>query len=246
MSAMNSDEITFVKIFSSRTGIDPRVVIAWIYQEGAFKKGGTGGFNYLNVMPKAGDKHIGTSSKGFAQFANATDAANAAVSVEQQGNMRVIQTMAASHPSPQEQINAIAASPWDAGHYGGTGGPKLTSVLSTLFSSAALQDKYQAPTQFNLNAVTSTFGTGSAADWTSIDMHSVGQAASAAASAVGNAAHNLVAPFESIGSAFAWLGNNWDRVLAVIGGAILVIIALIVLTKQQQTSLLKFAKAGEE
>jgi hypothetical protein len=59
-------------------------------------------------------------------------------------------------------------------------------------------------------------------------------------------ATGVFAAFNSLESAFSWLGGNWDRVLAVIGGAILVIIALFVLTKQQQTSLLKFAKAGEE
>lgn len=38
---------------------------------------------------------------------------------------------------------------------------------------------------------------------------------------------------EAIAAPFQWLGNNWDRILFVLGGAILAIIAIIVIVKSR-------------
>src|SRR5215469_17306924 len=54
---LNNDETQFIVGISEGTGVDPRVVAAWVYQEGAFRSGGTGGHNYLNVKPAPGDNH---------------------------------------------------------------------------------------------------------------------------------------------------------------------------------------------
>lgn len=224
MGVLDNNQAAFVEGVSKGTGIDPRVVIAWIQQEGAFKSGGTGGFNYLNITPFAGDKRAGVSAGGFSQFNNVQDSIVATNALLHQPQYGPIIATARSKPTPKQQINAIAASPWDANHYGGSGGPVLVSVFSRLFGgNTGLNDHYVGPDQARNIA---TDFQGNAADWTSIDMTSVGNAA-------GQVAHDIAAPFESIGQVLSWIGNNWDRILWVIGGSILLILGFNMVYKSQ-------------
>jgi Sec-independent protein translocase protein TatA len=59
-----------------------------------------------------------------------------------------------------------------------------------------------------------------------------GAVGSTTGTVVGGAAHTVATSVSSIGDAFTWLGNNWDRVLEVLGGTILLVIGLVLLTKQ--------------
>ncbi len=55
---------------------------------------------------------------------------------------------------------------------------------------------------------------------------------------VGDIAHAIAAPFE-------WLGSHWDRILFVIGGAILVIIALVLIANSTKSNVMSFKSGGE-
>lgn len=237
MGVLDTNQVNFVVGVSKATGIDPRVIIAWMKAEGAYTKGGTGGYNYLNIRPFAGDKHINTSSAGFSQFGNEQDAIAATVSVLNQPNMRMITSTAKTKPTPKQQIAAIAASPWDANHYGGNGGVNLQNTFAQLFKGG-LNDQYQSPA--NAKSIATDFQA-NAADWTSIDMNTVGNAASDAATAVENA---VLGPVQELGKIFNWIGGNWDRIFFVVGGAILVIIGLVMLGKSGNNTF-TFARGDE-
>jgi len=228
---LNNDETQFIVGISEGTGVDPRVVAAWVYQEGAFRSGGTGGHNYLNVKPAPGDNHAGVSSGGFAQFSNVNDAIKATLTAIYQPQNRIIITEAKTHPTPIEQIRAIAHTPWDQSGYG-YGGINLIKTFTGLFTSAGLTDKYQGPE--TAKSIASTVGTGSAADWTSIDMSIItnptGAAVGAVGAGLGDIGHALAYPFEWLSN---WLGGNWDRLLWVLGGAVLVILGGYMLFKSQ-------------
>lgn len=221
MSGLNQDEAHFLASVSQATGIDPRVLAAWMYEEGAFKKGGTGGFNYLNIRPTATDGHTSVSSGGFSQYPDVNAAISATVQVLNQPNMKIILATAQTRPTPQKQITAIAASPWDKGHYGGAGQTLIATIEGLFGGAAVLTDKYEGPE--NAQAVAATVNTGSAADWTSYD--------------AGNAAHDIASPFESI---WSWFTGSWERILFVIGGAILVIIALILVANSMKSNTFTF------
>ncbi len=89
----------FVADVSKATQIDPRVLIAWAQQEGAYAKGGTGGFNYLNLRPIAGDPYSSVSSGGFEQFSSLSDAEAATIRRLGQPFAQPIITAAGQHVS---------------------------------------------------------------------------------------------------------------------------------------------------
>jgi hypothetical protein len=229
MAILNNDQANFVIQVSKATEIDPRVIIAWMYQEGAYKPNGTGGWNYLNLRPFAGDNHKSVSPGGFAQFASDQDAITATIAAIRQPQFSPILATAKAKPTPAEQIAAIAGTQWDGNdHYGGKGGVLLQNAIEHLFGGkAVLTDHYVGPAQ--AQPISNEVG-GNASDWTSIDMTS---AASGAAGAVGSAAHAIAAPFESVAAAWNWLGHNWARVLLFVGGLIAVIIGGFFVFKSQ-------------
>jgi hypothetical protein len=226
MAGLNNDEAHFLASVSQATGIDPRVIAAWMFEEGAFKKGGTGGFNYLNLRPTAVDGHTSVSSGGFSQYPDVNAAISATIQVLHQPNMKIILATAQTRPTPQKQITAIAASPWDSGHYGGAGQSLIATITSLFGGQAVLGDKYEGPE--NAQAVAATVGSGSAADWTSYD--------------AGNAAHDIVSPFENL---YSWLIGSWQRVLFVAAGAILVIIALLLIANSMKSNTMTFSRGDE-
>lgn len=245
MAHFNQDQATFLISVSKQTGIDPRVIASWMWAEGAFRKGGTGGYNYLNLRPFSGDKSVAVSSGGFSQFANAQDAANATVAVLHQPNMALILNTAKTKPTPAQEIHAIHLSPWSSDGYG-QGGINLLKSASYLFGNGIFSDHYVDPG--NAQSIAAEMGQ-SASDWTSFDMGDLGKAAEsggeAAANKIGQVAHDLASPFESLASFFKWLGNNWDRVLFVAGGAILVIIALLLVANSAKSNVMSFKSGGE-
>jgi hypothetical protein len=218
--ALDTDTARFVVGVSTATGIDPRVLVAWVKQEGAYAKGGTGHFNYLNLRPQAGDKYSSVSQGNFEQYASVNDAIYSTVRRINSG--KIIKSTAQAKPTPREQIKAISVSGWDAAGYGGTGGPKLLNTFSNIFTSKGLDDAYVSPA--SAGAVTSTAETGSASDAGSYD--------------IGDAAHDasglpVIKQLLSVGDLIGWLFGNWDRVLLVMGGGIIAILGIVFLAKQQ-------------
>lgn len=235
MSGLDQNEGEFVRGIHNATGIDERVLIAWMYQEGAFKKGGTGGFNYLNVAPFPGDNRAGISSGGFSQFSSVQDSIRATSHVLQQKNMNVIVSTARTQPTPQRQIAAIAMSPWDLAHYGGTGGPTLVTTFEALFGGS-----HSITTPYQGADIVEGFKS-DVADFTSIDMHTITGAAGKVIGAAGDiagpsgidVAKGIWGGITSIGDAIGWAFSNWDRILLVIGGGIGLLVAIILIFKAQ-------------
>lgn len=113
----------FVDRLAAATGLDRRVVAAWVRAEGAYTSGGTGGYNFLNVRARAGGKGysgvaISRSSGGFAKFGS-LDAAVRETSfwINRMPNYAGIRSSV--DKGPAAQLAAIARSPWDANNYAG-------------------------------------------------------------------------------------------------------------------------------
>lgn len=221
---MDSDAAKFTVGVSTATGIDPRVIIAWIQQEGAYAKGGTGHFNYLNLKPQAGDKYASVSPGGFEQFRSVNDAVYSTVRRINSG--KIIKTTAQSKPTPREQIRAIAMSGWDQNSYGGVGGPRLANTFTSIFGKSGLDDSYVSPA--SAGGIAASAGTGSAADAGSFDAGNAADAAGAAARHIPGVEQLL-----SVGDLIGWIGGNWDRVLLVMGGGIVAILGILYLGRNQ-------------
>jgi len=208
---LTSDEATFLDMVHNGTGIDERVIVAWMAEEGAFSNNPTPGFNYLNIMPVQGDKHVEIEKGKFAGFSNVQDAALATIHVIKQKNMNTILHTASTRPTARQQINAIGNSPW------GTKGDELQKVFESFFPGAL-----DAP--WSPQHIGAEFAAPSAADWTS----------STGVSTAKEAVDAFINPFKDIISAINWLFGNWDRVFLVIGGGIGLLVAIILLVKSQQ------------
>lgn len=230
--ALDPNSARFVVGVSAATGIDPRVLVAWVQQEGAYTKNGTGHFNYLNLKPQAGDRYSSVSPGNFEQFNSVNDAVYSTVRRINSG--KVIKQTAQTKPTPRQQIAAIANSGWDQDHYGGNGGVNLLNAFSGIFTKAGLDDSYVPPAQAGM--VAAEAGAGSAADWTSYDAGNAAHDAGAAAKHIPGVEQIL-----SIGDFFKWIGGNWDRVLLVGGGVIVVVLGLLFVAKSQQASLVQTA-----
>ena len=64
---------------------------------------------------------------------------------------------------------------------------------------------------------------------------------------IAGVASTIETPFKDVASVFNWVGSNWDRILIVIFGAVLVIIALIMVFKAQSSNKGTFTfQRGEE
>lgn len=111
----------FIARVAALTGLDPKVVESWVKAEGAYAPNGTGGNNFLNIREstsRSGVPLAGTTSNGFAQFHSAADAATETAHwINTMPNYLGIRQ--AAKLGPRSQLAAIAASPWDSGHYGG-------------------------------------------------------------------------------------------------------------------------------
>lgn len=235
MAKLDLNQVRFVIGVSTATRIDPRVVIAWMQQEGANAPGGTSGFNYLNLRPLSGDPYKTVSSGGFEQFASVNDAVKATVRRLNQPFAKPIVATARTRPTPQAQIRAISTTGWDAGHYGGGGGIELQRTFSTLFKGG-LNDSYLDPG--NARAVANTVSTGSASPHDPIG--STPSVIDSAASAANDAARHIpgVAQIEDIGSLFKWIGNNWDRIGIAAAGIIFVILGFALIAGKTKTAAL--------
>jgi hypothetical protein len=147
-NAAVNPQVEFVNQVASQTGLDPRVVYAWTVAEGAYAPGGTGGFNFLNLRPykpnqTGGDVGvIGVSSGNFDQFKDLPSAIASTVGrIKQPFLWRILSPVLSRKSSPREQIDAIATSGWDSGHYtdsSGVVGGKLVADFTGRYGASAL------------------------------------------------------------------------------------------------------------
>jgi hypothetical protein len=136
---------TFTEDLAAAISYDPRVVAVWAKAEGAYPSPpGTGGFDYLNMVPGK-EPYAGVSPGGFDLFSDVGEAVGSTTQrIETLGFYSGIR--GAAKKSPLDQINAISASPWDAGHYQEHGGNTLISLFQSDYGSAALGGNPEAPT----------------------------------------------------------------------------------------------------
>lgn len=160
-----SPEVQFLTSVSKQTGIDPRVIQAWMQQEGAYAPGGTGNFNYLNLRPYPGDPYSGVSSGDFEQFSSVADAIAATVARLKQPFAAPI--LAAAGKTPSAQIAAIASTGWDSGHYGGMGGINLKNTFARLFGVKALTSKGEGAGAVQTTHLPGDKGVPNPLDWVS-------------------------------------------------------------------------------
>lgn len=213
---MDTDTARFVTRVSIATRIDPRVVIAWVQHEGGGSPKGVGHFNYLNLRPQAGDRYSGvthTKSNGdFEAFNSVDDAVYSTVRRINSGH--AIKATAQTKPTPSQQIDAIGQQGW------GSNIQSLKNTFTSIFGKGSLNDSYVGPEQ--AGPIAATAGTGSASDKGSYDAGNAAHDAGAAARHIPGVEQIL-----SIGDFIKWIGGNWDRVLIVGGGAILVVMGLV-------------------
>ena len=231
--ALDQNTATFVQQVSAQTGIDPRVLVAWVQAEGAYAKNGTGHFNYLNVRPTAsggsysGVKN-GVSSGNFETFSSVQDAVTETVNRINQPFAKAILNSAAAKQNPNQQIQAIASTGWDANAYGGSGGSKLLAIFAGIFSPTALNSPYQGPS--TALQVSATAGTGSAADAGSGGTSVLPGAAGAVTGAAGSVWNTI----DSVPKFLAKITSQSFLLRAgeVVGGAVLTFAGLYLLAKQ--------------
>jgi murein DD-endopeptidase MepM/ murein hydrolase activator NlpD len=130
MSALSPAEQQFANGVAAGTGLDLGVVTAWEAQESGWNTTKPGS-NYLNIGP----------GKSFGSVA---DAVKATVNLLK-GSKSYAPILAAK--TPQDQINAIAASPWDASHYGAAQGQNrlLDTYNSAVKSISSAFSSFLAP-----------------------------------------------------------------------------------------------------
>lgn len=108
----------FVAEVSRRTGVDPAVVAQWADREGAYAANGTGGLNFLNLRPAAGDEGVAAHSPGgFDQFGSLPAAIDSTVNRIKQPFLQQFLAPAIGK-GPAAQWDAITKSGWSADHYG--------------------------------------------------------------------------------------------------------------------------------
>lgn len=207
----------FVQGLAQATGLDPKVVAAWVDAEGAYSASGTGGFNFLNVRAKGARGYSGvpiptTSSGGFAQFYSVGDAVQeTAYWINQMPNYATIRS--ATHLRPRSQLAAIAASPWDTGHYGG--GRKLYDAYASIIKPGGHWlgiDWGKVNTYFDP-------GGGAGLPDPAKPVIQAGKTVQSSAEAVGNAA------------SFAFNPTNWLRIGYILGGGVMVLLGAVLLAK---------------
>lgn len=239
MPAPAGSEQTFINDLAKDTGLDPKVILAWVTVEGAYAAGGTGGYNFLNIhesTSRSGVPLAGTSPKGFAQFHSAGQAAQeTAWWINNMTNYRGIKTSASL--SPQSQLAAIAASPWDSSHYGG--GKKLfaeyasivTGTGGSIISDIAkgLTKATQVITGAGGNPVELGIGAANAGAGLAGDIPVVGPVLKASA----DTAQGVATLANDTGKVLGFIFNpeDWLRIGYILAGGILALGGLFVLAR---------------
>lgn len=205
------EQAAFSDTVAGYLGFDPRVVYAWAQLE----TGGApyGGFhNWLNLRPYPGDPYVGVSPGNFEEYANVAQATAATKRRLSQPFAADIRKAGGPGHTPAEEIAAIAASGWDVAHYGGPGGPSLAAEFSSLYGAQALD----AP------ASSHVVKPGGGQSQSSIVDKLTGVPGSGGPTSIVTGA---------ISSVEGFLKEYAPRVAEVVGGALLILVSLFILTR---------------
>lgn len=175
----------FSQEVAAGTGLNPNTIGIWVLAENGPVE------NPLNIGPGR-------------LYSSLDSAALATIRVLHQSNMAGI--LASAPKDTKTQLQAIAASPWDAGHYGGNG-QNLASVYNDVKGNP--------------------FGLGSAADWTSYDAGNAAHDAKTAAAGVADTALAVPRFLAKLADPTLWV-----RVLYVLGGSVFLLAGLALLVRQ--------------
>jgi len=118
VSALNRSQLDFAASLSKITGLNQYVIEAWeLAEEPASRSPSAQGYNWLNIGPGKTYASDAAAVQATAQFL--------------QGSYYTGIRAAAKSGTPAQQLAAIAASPWDAGHYGSSAGNPLGNLAGT-------------------------------------------------------------------------------------------------------------------
>lgn len=115
---LNRSQLDFAASLSKITGLNEYVVEAWeLAEEPASRDPAAQGYNWLNIGPGVRYGSDAEAVQATARFL--------------QGSFYTGIRSAAKSGTPAQQLAAIAASPWDAGHYGSSSGNPLGNLGGT-------------------------------------------------------------------------------------------------------------------
>lgn len=200
---------------AQQTGLDPRFVTAWAQQETG---GRANSHNWLNLRPYHENQGgptddvgvIGHTSGNFDEFATVQDAITSSVHRINQPFARPI--LDAKGKSPVQEIAALASTGWDAGHYGGVGGPNLQRTFAGLYGKDALGSP----------AVTAATG--------GVGPNGESQRPGAVGSVVNDPVGAVTGAAGSVEDAFKFL-TSW-RFAEIVGGFALVLVSFYLIGRQ--------------
>lgn len=132
MPTIPADLENYASQAASLTGLDKNVILAqWISENGWATPAG---YNFGNIMSNGKPAIYSSPSAGVAAYANLINTGSYYSGVR-----------ASVGQDAQTQIQAIASSPWDAGHYGGNGSILANVYNSIMGASIALPSGIQGP-----------------------------------------------------------------------------------------------------
>lgn len=182
---LNASQLAFDATVAKLTGLNQYVVQAWsLAEEPASRSPQAQGYNWLNIGP------------GRAYSSDLAAARATAALINSSGYYSGIRS-AAKSGNPSRELAAIAASPWDVGHYGSSASNPLGNLAGT-YQIVSSKKVSADPITSGINTVVSAPGKAAGA---------VGSAASSVGSALGK----LTDPGTWISFGFVVLG------LALIG-----------------------------
>lgn len=223
-----ADVGTFIVGVSSATGIDPRVVSAWVTQEGAYTSQGSGGYNYLNLKAGPGTVGVvGTASNQSLQFRDVQSAITSTVNRLNQPFASNIVKTAQAKGTPAQQISAISNSAWASNHYGTPAGTNLFRTFSSQWGESNLT---MPPMPGGKITIGVDFASGQAQSLTSEQAAQQGTPFTGQ-SGIGQAA-GYVAGQGAKAAADVFLSGTGLRILQVLGGAILAGMGVFLLIRQ--------------
>lgn len=143
---LSPDQARYAAKVASLTGLDPSVVVAWIGSESGWATTKSS-HNYLNIGPGRQYQSVDQAAAAAAGLLNSSS---------YYGGIRNAIAI-----SPAAQVDAIEASPWDVGHYGGSQHRLLTlwQALTGKGGSINLGDP-NGPTATNVGLIDPIAGIG--------------------------------------------------------------------------------------
>lgn len=211
---ITADDQTFATHLSTLSGLDQRVVLAWTVAETSGGTAGVRGYNFLNVG------NTDSNPYGGPRWGSPDEAAQATYTWLLQNPASGRNILASAGQTPQQQLSAIAASPFASSHYkdpSGKVGGNLVSAYNGLTTAGRIGGLLQIP----LAGVQGAISTG--------DAGTIGNAIGGAQAAP-KAVSGAISSIKDVGSFFAFLGGTSFRYGAAF--LVLVVLALVIVLRK--------------